>query len=438
MKISLINTTVTLFDSKGNLHLNSSLTKPQVEEVSQLISESITSKSKKATKQIEKKLLDIVSPELKQSKENLKELSKEIKSVKEQMDKISLSKTLSKLFKKTDEGSIVYKGFKGAENVSMPEELLSHMIELDNKGESVMPYVKFWELALANPDKNAREGLFKFVKKQRLIITDNGYIVCYRRAEIHKGEFDDKIEFVLKEITRLRKQKGNLKKYSFWVTDNSTFVTLDHRTKKYQNAILAKAVFKDVELETYYDLAQRYENGNDCQMVLTDNYTKKMRFGLGSVVSIDRNECDSNPDRDCSKGLHIGSRSYVSNGTYFGKASLLCLVNPSKVISVPYSDAHKMRVCEYKIISLFKDFKEIEEFEDSNVKVIDHEYINHEVEEIHNLLSQKTFEKENYSNNAELFLKFAKNVKDLKFASSGLLINDSELDSMRRKIKRRK
>ncbi len=52
-----------------------------------------------------------------------------------------------------------------------------------------------------------------------------------------------------------------------------------------------------------------------------------------------------------------------------------------------------------------------------------------------NLLEQKTFDKENYSNNAEVFLQYVSALKNVEFSKSDLLIKDEELQSLRNKIK---
>ncbi len=425
MKISLVNSTVTFFDSNGDLHLNNNLSKEEVEKIKELILKgNIDSNSKEENLQIETDILKIISPNYFENKKILLEKEKKVEEIKAVCKNSYSSVEFNKYFAYTEHGSVFYKGF---ENVIMPDNLVEHIISTEKEGGSILPYVRFWELSLANPDRNSRNGLFKFVKKQKLIITDNGYIVCYRRARVLQEEKNPKIEFILQEIIRLRKQRGSLNKYSFAVDKDGNYLTLDHRTKRYLDF--------NGEKTTYLELSQKYENGSDSQLVLTDEYTKTMRFGLGSVVSIPREKCDSNPSNECSRGLHIGSRTYVNNNSSFGSAVLLCLVNPSKVVAVPYNDAHKMRVCEYKIISFHKDFSEIEKFEDSNIRVMESDYINHEVQEIKNLLEQKTFDKENYSNNAEVFLQYVSALKNVEFSKSDLLIKDEELQSLRNKIK---
>lgn len=439
MQIILINNTATLIDSKGNTHLNSDLSKNDVLKISKIILDYQNAKTDKKKASLEEDILRIVSPDfIKNSKkaESLKiEVDKENKKNLEIKETFTSNKEFNKHFSHGPEG-VFYKGFKNTENVTLPDELLKHIEKIISSQESILPYVKFWELALANPDKNAREGLFKFVKKQKLIITPNGYIVCYRRAKIIEGEIDPKLEFILKEITRLRSQRGSLTKYSFAETkakkgEEKTFVTLDHRTKKFKE-------WKGNKPKLYSDLAKKYENSQDENIILTDNHTGKMRFGLGSVVSIPRENCDASPNVDCSYGLHIGSRNYVSGNAYFGAANLMCLVNPSKVVAVPYSDAHKMRVCEYKIVSMYKNFSELEKFEDTDIQVMEHDYIDYEVKEIKNLLKDKKFDKENYSQNAEIFLRYAKSMEENKVIKSKLSVSKKELEAMRRNIKRKK
>ncbi len=428
MKIALINQTATYFDSNGNVHLNNQLTDVQVESIKELIFESQSPRlTPERQTAIEAELLSIISPKVAEKKEVLKEVEKKIETVKKTATSIALGEESGKYFALNENSDVYYKGFKEAENVTLPSELIKHILEIEKKGESILPYVHFWELALANPDKNSRSGLFKFVQKQRLIITEKGYIVCYRRALVTDGTIDPNLEFQMSEITRLRKQKGNLNKYSF-ANIEGVNTTLDHRTKKYTD-------YKG-ESKTYAEVAKDIESGKSSSVTLTDNHTKKMRFGIGSVVSIDRSKCDSNPKNECSYGLHIGSRHYVGTNSWAGNLALLCLVNPSKVVSVPYADAHKMRVCEYKIISAHEKFEDLEKFEDSDIRVMEHEYTCQQVEEIKELLENKKFDKENYSANAELFLQYAEIVKDLEVAKSGLNVTDTELEELREKIKK--
>ena len=62
---------------------------------------------------------------------------------------------------------------------------------------------------------------------------------------------------------------------------------------------------------------------------------------------------DVDPDRsnDCSYGLHVASRDYLTR--FGGEVLLLILINPEDVIAVPEYDPRKVRVCAYDIVHEF-------------------------------------------------------------------------------------
>lgn len=68
---------------------------------------------------------------------------------------------------------------------------------------------------------------------------------------------------------------------------------------------------------------------------------------IGQTVSISREECDPNQDQTCSRGLHVAGMSWLQSN-YFGRVSLVVLVNPADVVAVPPQDGYgKMRTCAY-------------------------------------------------------------------------------------------
>ena len=95
-----------------------------------------------------------------------------------------------------------------------------------------------------------------------------------------------------------------------------------------------------------------------------DIYTGNFDNSVGSEVSIDRSKVDSNRDKHCSAGLHVGAIDYVKSyggidldeDNDGGNQIVICKVNPADVMSVP-SDARfqKLRCCKYEVVSLFND-----------------------------------------------------------------------------------
>ena len=95
-----------------------------------------------------------------------------------------------------------------------------------------------------------------------------------------------------------------------------------------------------------------------------DIYTGNIDNSVGEQVSIERGKVDSNRNKHCSAGLHVGAIDYVKsyggidldeddNG---GNQIVICKVNPADVVSVP-SDSRfqKLRTCRYEVVSLFND-----------------------------------------------------------------------------------
>ena len=69
---------------------------------------------------------------------------------------------------------------------------------------------------------------------------------------------------------------------------------------------------------------------------------------VGSLVIMDESLVDPDRRNECSNGLHIARRQYLS--TFKGSVCVVALIRPEDVIAVPERDADKMRVCAYRII----------------------------------------------------------------------------------------
>lgn len=93
---------------------------------------------------------------------------------------------------------------------------------------------------------------------------------------------------------------------------------------------------------------------------LFDSHTGKIPNEIGSTISMDREEVDADRTKDCSYGYHVGAYEYVSS--FSGDTVLLCEVSPEDVVAVPLDyQRQKMRTCKYKIISGYRDDKQIED-----------------------------------------------------------------------------
>lgn len=89
-----------------------------------------------------------------------------------------------------------------------------------------------------------------------------------------------------------------------------------------------------------------------------DHHSGTILNSVGSTIEMDRNKVDNDPNSTCSHGLHVGSKSYITQ-IYNKESNLLeCRVNPKDVVSVPTDyQGGKCRVCKYKVKSLVEDLK---------------------------------------------------------------------------------
>lgn len=95
---------------------------------------------------------------------------------------------------------------------------------------------------------------------------------------------------------------------------------------------------------------------SDTPNVFIDNYSGKLRQGLGTLVQMDVELVDDNRRVLCSNGLHVAQRGYLGGyGTGSGHVVCLIKIAPEDVISVPEYETQKMRVRAYHIVAVLTD-----------------------------------------------------------------------------------
>jgi hypothetical protein len=86
--------------------------------------------------------------------------------------------------------------------------------------------------------------------------------------------------------------------------------------------------------------------------VYVDPHTGKVHQRIGDIVEMDESMVDPDRRRDCSNGLHVGSRQYM--GSFHagsgGAGTMLVLVQPEDAIAVPSYGTTKLRACRYEIL----------------------------------------------------------------------------------------
>jgi len=250
-------------------------------------------------------------------------------------------------------------------NITVPEFLALEFAKRRDNQEDLSAMMNFWRLCALNPDPRCREDLYKFLINNDLTLTPSGYFVAYRNVNVKNEGLRERNEFVAEQWLKIKTQKRGPKNFVVVKNNEDQEFELMHEDK-----------WSNVNDETY-EADKGYEDEDGCwleeweeedlyeyhgnlqdlyvefvnleaseQTVYTDGYTGRMEIILGQPVKIDRKQCDANPDRTCSKGLHAANSSWLTSG-YFGSVGLAVLINPMHVIAVPYTDGGKLRCCEY-------------------------------------------------------------------------------------------
>ena len=283
-------------------------------------------------------------------------------------------------------GDVYLKGF----NTPIPEMLVKTIEKYHDKGRDMINIMNFWKLLMINPDERVRTQLFDFIGRHDFSVTDNGYMVVYKAVELFDAEQDSDLNtFVGGAAYHVTKDWGtSLKKYAVYqVNDSGDYKITKQKTlngwdleKKGVTFIgnlkeLEKKIgelSKDKDAVSYIPRYCTWGSGK------FDLEKEKIRLGVPQVK--DRSNCDSDPSRDCSNGLHCGATSYVESFASSSSVILVCLVNPAHVVAVPNYDHSKMRVSEYFPFALA-------ERNEGKIDIVeqpyfDHDYLAYEVEEV--------------------------------------------------------
>lgn len=92
-----------------------------------------------------------------------------------------------------------------------------------------------------------------------------------------------------------------------------------------------------------YKVLRKQSNGK-----YVDCHTRNVEQFVGAYVCMDPKLVDHNRNNECSNGLHVARRGYLSS--FGGDVCVLAKLAPEDVITIPTYDANKMRVCGYHIL----------------------------------------------------------------------------------------
>lgn len=243
----------------------------------------------------------------------------------------------------------------------------------------------------------------KVVKSEANKSTSEGAeMIAYTKTGIALVGFE-KItmpELLVAKITTFLKENLSIKPLiNFWLLclQNPNEIA---RTRLFQYLSHHSFIITPSGYFVTYRLVKKTNDKN----VFTDAHTGKFRIKIGEVVSIPRSECDEDGSRDCSKGLHVGSPSFIgvakgegydkqqghigtgyvsdrSSNTGLGDQAIIAFVNPAHVVSIPDSDTRKLRTSEYYPFKL-TTAEEIISVEDSDYHVYENDYKKVELEQL--------------------------------------------------------
>lgn len=83
----------------------------------------------------------------------------------------------------------------------------------------------------------------------------------------------------------------------------------------------------------------------------TDCYTGTLDNSVGQTVEIPRFDCDPDPERTCSRGLHFCSAGYLPHYGWGNTRVVLLKINPRDVVAFPHDyNISKGRCSKYEVI----------------------------------------------------------------------------------------
>lgn len=249
---------------------------------------------------------------------------------------------------RTEGGDIVLRGTY----TPLPEELIDFLFEFLDEGDDILPFIRFWQLCMINPNTQARDDFFRYVKQHGITITDHGYVVLYKA--VNKKDVSglaNLSDFVSENYLKIKRMKKSPANYDVYVVLDSykDFVRLaltSHNGNK-------PAVEEGETLELWGNLQETFDRLHIIDKNHKTVYTPwhsgpyGQDITIGTPVTMPREKCDPDINMSCSYGLHVGSYDYVSAFGSGLTTILAVLVNPSNIVALPEHDNSKIRTCEY-------------------------------------------------------------------------------------------
>lgn len=236
--------------------------------------------------------------------------------------------------------------------LTVPQDFAEAFIQAEREGDKdkITAYLNFWTLLSLNPDSRVRDNIFWFLKRWGMVISKSGLVVGYRNVDIKQegGKYPSKlVAFVTREWAYVRyKLKKNPANYTVLVDTSNEYA---RATTEGAKSSLSVEVGNLATL--YNDIIT---SKGTIAPIYTDHYSHTFEIKIGQVVQMERMTCDAEQEHDCSRGLHVGGKDWLTKN-YFGGTGLRVLVNPADIVAVPtQSDYGKMRTCAYYPINVIE------------------------------------------------------------------------------------
>lgn len=286
---------------------------------------------------------------------------------------------------------------KGVKSIAIPSSIVAEFIrivseiqnlqdnsselidyeQLDKVKEEYNSLLMFTYKILLNPLKESREQLLNFVKKNDAKITSFGNLVLYRACWEAKSESDALVKFVAKEYLKIKSWKKSAKNFWVWY-DGEYSLTKEN----YQNDGIGEN--KGNLAELYAKLPEMQSEG---KQYYSDHGKKKIV--IGDIYKIDDSEVNLDSGVCHSGGLHLATVDYNYGG--YGDTNLICLLNPSKTITVPSSEIKKLRCSEMMVVGINPNERGVH-IDEGFYSNLDENYHNYSLEVLQEALKNKSFE----------------------------------------------
>jgi hypothetical protein len=271
-----------------------------------------------------------------------------IKAIKSYLNENVRVAMLAGLENDPDTGEVFLAGF----NTAIPAKLVEVIRDYHENGYPLKAIINFWKLLMINPDTRVRTSLFDFIGKHDFVLTDKGYMVVYKAVYYKdKEKKSDLGEFVSNQYLHVKKDWScSPNKYTVYrdLESGSLAITKNQTAEGWGEEVNVEILGKLGDV--YNNIFDNGEAVSDAP-VYTDMWSRTMTIVLGQPVKMERKDCNSDPQVDCSYGLHCGATGYVNtyaSSVRDGAGSVLaCFVNPANVVAVPTANCTKMRVTEY-------------------------------------------------------------------------------------------